>query len=92
MCNPRSYRDVSVHFAPFSGGFQGVRNCAVREGTLFGRLIRLNVAYLYPRQVRIVIGDLARALLAELRRDPLAGELDEWPILDLEANPIEEVD
>ena len=66
---------VEVRFGPLRS-YPAMRALAQRFGRLFGHIIRLNIRYLYPDQLRELLGEFLIAFLSSLRREPEVSNLD----------------
>jgi hypothetical protein len=64
---------VEVRFGPVPS-FPAMRALAQRFGRLFGHIVRLNIRYLYPDQLRELLGEFLIAFLSSLRREPEVSE------------------
>ena len=60
---------MEVRFGPVRS-YPAMRALAQRFGRLFGHIIRLNIRYLYPDQLRELIGEFLIAFLSSLGREP----------------------
>ena len=66
---------VEVRFGPVPS-FPAMRALAQRFGRLFGHIVSLNIRYLYPDQLRELLGEFLIAFLSSLRREPEVSNLD----------------